>query len=639
MTAARAADGGLQGISSEVVSAGACFAVSGGLVAVLLAQHPDLTTATLLLGWPVLALSGAVVLDQRPGSVPGRTLVVLGLAPVLLACWVVLRGAAEPLTSSATTSLATALEEVWPVPAVALGLALPWAACPGVPRRFVLPSAVAAVSGACTGPLAVLGVVPAGARVPGAVVAVAGTLGCWVLVVRTARRLARPSRRRVLLLVGVIAGAAAALVVARLAVGPGGAAALGGALLLVLGPGAARLLLAPELRPVDEYALDLGLAVGAAMAAGGGGLLVYELSSSWASSPAPATTAALTVPLAAAMAAAAATWVRRSLLIARYGTGTLSADDVRLITADLHAQTEPRALLGKAARMVADASGSREASIVLGSDLPEVPSHWTAHPLVVGGERVGSLALDAGGPEGPELRQRRVVGQLLPTVALVARAVALAVEAEHARRDLARRLEDERRRILGDLHDGLGPVLAGMSMQVRAALRTAPGGQAALLEDLAAGLAAGRTDLRRVVSGLTPHDLEDGDLGAALDRLVRSFGGHGTTGPGVDLTVDLPVRPSVGASTAVYRCVAEGLTNALRHAGPTSVQVRVGSTARCVRVEVADDGTGGPITPGVGLSSLEARARRLGGALAVHTRPAGGTVLVLEVPTTVREAG
>ena len=82
------------------------------------------------------------------------------------------------------------------------------------------------------------------------------------------------------------------------------------------------------------------------------------------------------------MAVPGALWVRRSALARRYGNGVISPADVAVITADLHAQTEPRDLLDKAARMVAAASGSREARIVLGDDAPVTSrTHWVVHPL------------------------------------------------------------------------------------------------------------------------------------------------------------------------------------------------------------------------------------------------------------------
>jgi signal transduction histidine kinase len=189
---------------------------------------------------------------------------------------------------------------------------------------------------------------------------------------------------------------------------------------------------------------------------------------------------------------------------------------------------------------------------------------------------------------------------------------------------------------MGDLHDGLGPVLAGMSMRVQAALRTTPSAAtppeyAALLGDLARDLATSRADLRRIVAGITPSTLDDGDLGFALRSLVASFQGATDT-PKLGLTVDLQDEVAPTIQVAVYRSVAEGITNGLRHASAGTIGVRVHARDGRVLVEVLDDGVGGPVVPGVGLSSLARRAESLGGHLTI--RPGcPGTALHVDLPT------
>ena len=81
-----------------------------------------------------------------------------------------------------------------------------------------------------------------------------------------------------------------------------------------------------------------------------------------------------------------------------------------------------------------------------------------------------------------------------------------------------------------------------------------------------------------------------------------------------------------------YRTVAEGIANALRHAHARSIDVCARREGEAVVVDVVDDGTGGAVVPGVGLSSLKRRAAELGGSLAVRTGGTGGTRLHLELP-------
>ncbi|SFA82819.1 Histidine kinase [Nocardioides alpinus] len=325
------------------------------------------------------------------------------------------------------------------------------------------------------------------------------------------------------------------------------------------------------------------------------------------------------------MATPAAISVRRGFLARRYGTGLLTPSDLTLLSGGLRTTGDPRALLGTAGELVAAASGVAGVEIVL-DEIDDRPG-WTAFPLVVGDERVGTMAVRPRDPEGLEARQEHVVRQLAPTVALAARAVDLAVEAQHARNDVIREREAERARILADLHDDLGPALAGMSMRVEAARATEPSEE---LTALAGDLTACRADLRRIVSALTPEPLVGADLSGALHTLVSSFG----TADGAVVELEAAGTGDVDGAVAivVYRFVAEAVTNALRHAGPSRVLVRVCQDGRSLRASVEDDGRGGPVVPGVGLTSLGTRAREIGGRLDVEPGPSGGLVVSLVVP-------
>lgn len=81
--------------------------------------------------------------------------------------------------------------------------------------------------------------------------------------------------------------------------------------------------------------------------------------------------------------------------------------------------------------MITASSGVAEARLVL--DAMDAPDGWDSWPLLVGDELVGTLLLLPSHPGGLEVRQDRVCRQLLPTIARVARAVVLAVDAGYAR--------------------------------------------------------------------------------------------------------------------------------------------------------------------------------------------------------------
>lgn len=380
-------------------------------------------------------------------------------------------------------------------------------------------------------------------------------------------------------------------------------------------------------RPVDEPLLDVALvaAVLAVAAAAGGAVWWFTTVEQVFAGEA---VAAFAGAMSLVLATPGAWWLRRELLSRRYGPGVLAPSDVAGITADLRPDSDPRQLLDKAAAMVAAVSGTAAARIELrdpadpaGSE-PPVDGGDAGFPLVVGDDHVGVLTVRAPSADGLEVRQERAIRQLVPTVALVARAVTSALDAEHARSDLTRERAAERGRILADLHDDLGPVLAGISMRVEAARHATP---APTLDALAEDLATARADLRRIVAGLTPTALQGQEAGTAIAQLVNSF--RTDNGPVIRLQGAVPA--DIGAETAltVYRTIAEAVTNALRHASPTLVTVQVeqapddGTLALSITDSGAPSATTPHIVPGVGLTSLRSRAEALGGTLVVTTDP------------------
>jgi signal transduction histidine kinase len=548
---------------------GAALATAAGAIPALLGLGDDVipTGALSGAGWPAFGVAAAILLDRDPRSRLGRVLAVLAVLPAVVLV-------VSVLAAGDRRSVWSYVEDSWE-------------------RLGIVPIVVA------------LGVIAWGVGIA----------------------FDRMARRRLVWLVVWSAALVAGVLAPSFTAGPRVMAVvttlgLWGTAGLVY-----RLATTHELRPIDEPLVDAAAAIATLLVGAGVGTLV-RIGSQRAGIPGPDVSGAFAAVVVVALTLSAGRWLRRSFLQRRYGPGALSAVDVEQITADLHSQTDARELLVKAAAMVATASGHRQVGLVLGPDAPELPVHWVLYPLVVGGDRVGTVFLEPRHPEGPEPRQERVVRQLLPTVSLVAKAVSLAVEADHARQDVARERDAERARILGDLHDGLGPMLVGMGMRVRAELRQRP---TPLLEALASELADCRGDLRRVVSGLTPSMLHDGDLTTALQRLVGSFDGQG---PSITLDSGLQESLAPEIAVAVYRSVAEGVTNALRHARAQQISVDVHTTLHgTVLVDVSDDGVGGPVAPGVGLSSLRRRAQELGGSLHVAPGHTSGIRLHLELPT------
>ncbi len=219
--------------------------------------------------------------------------------------------------------------------------------------------------------------------------------------------------------------------------------------------------------------------------------------------------------------------------------------------------------------------------------------------------------------------------------------------AEAERLDLLRGMADaqeqERRRIARDLHDQVGQTVAGLSLGLKMLQDrfSAPGSDPVLCDRLAAlrGLAGGiGQDIHRAAADLRPAALDDLGLAAALHALARDWSGrHGiaTRVQGRDAGRRLP-RP---VETAVYRVAQEALTNVARHAGATTVSLLLERRGSCLRLIVADDGTGfdpaaapGDGRPRLGLSGMRERLLLVGGSLELESVAGAGTTLFITAP-------
>ena len=140
------------------------------------------------------------------------------------------------------------------------------------------------------------------------------------------------------------------------------------------------------------------------------------------------------------------------------------------------------------------------------------------------------------------------------------------------------------------------------------------------------------SDVRRIVDDLRPPSLDGLGLVGALRETLDQFGG---TSVAFDLHVDAPDgaldRLSAAVEVAAYRITAEALTNAVRHAGPTSVALALAVHEGHLVITVSDDGTGftRDTDAGVGLGSMHERASELGGSCTLETGAHGTRVTAL----------
>jgi signal transduction histidine kinase len=193
----------------------------------------------------------------------------------------------------------------------------------------------------------------------------------------------------------------------------------------------------------------------------------------------------------------------------------------------------------------------------------------------------------------------------------------------------------ERSRLARDLHDAVTQKLFSIRAHARAAAvlaaREPPDRKRIRAEIEVVGElgAEAQAELRAVIDGLSPPDLEAAGLAESLRRYAVLAG----RAHGVPVTFTAARLPPLrqNAEAALYRVAQEALHNALRHAGASGVRVTLGTTPRLVVLEVSDDGHGfDPDAPsgglGLGLGSMRERAAAAGGRLAIRSGPKGTTV-------------
>jgi signal transduction histidine kinase len=255
-----------------------------------------------------------------------------------------------------------------------------------------------------------------------------------------------------------------------------------------------------------------------------------------------------------------------------------------------------------------------------------------------GGEPIGHICVLSTHPveAGPEERAALLVFAARAAAEIERRrdqdllgARQAAIDASRGR--LLEVVDEERRRIGRDLHDGAQQRLVALGHMIALAVRRL-GDQADpaavdLLEQAREQAQLAGAELRDLVSGLHPAGLREHGLGHALAALAARS-------PLALRVQRLPeARLPELIEVTVYYLVSEGLGNAMKHAGATAVDVDVDVGGRRVIATVGDDGAGGAdLGAGHGLSSLTERVGALGGTLAIDSPPGGGTILRASIP-------
>jgi two-component system, NarL family, sensor kinase len=208
---------------------------------------------------------------------------------------------------------------------------------------------------------------------------------------------------------------------------------------------------------------------------------------------------------------------------------------------------------------------------------------------------------------------------------------------------MVRMQELDRRRLAGEIHDGIGQRIVSLSFYLSAAAdlvgTNAPlaGEQIDKAQQLAV---AALDEVSAAMTGLRPSVLDDLGLAASLESLA-----HASPELDVDVHVCAEALPE-HLETALYRIAQESLQNVMKHASAQNVEIRLKVSSGTVLLEVSDDGVGfdpasvpeseSPGSGGYGLSGMLQRAELLGGRLEVDSAPGRGSTLRVRVPLRLR---
>jgi signal transduction histidine kinase len=271
-----------------------------------------------------------------------------------------------------------------------------------------------------------------------------------------------------------------------------------------------------------------------------------------------------------------------------------------------------------------------------------------ALPLTYQGYPAGRLVV-SGRTEGQPVtrRDRRVLADVAKHAGAALHTARLLGDLRQSLDRVLYAREEERRRLRHELHDSVGPILAGISLGMHAARRvmnTDPAQADQLMTHLEQELQSAIGEVRRLFETLRPPALDQLGLAMAIrehiDILATRMRTDEVSPQQVSFDLhqsgDLVSLPAI-VEVAAYRIVCEALTNVARHSGARTCTVTL-SRDKGLRVEVVDDGVGVRLRPdrgrgrGLGLGSMRERAAELGGTFSVDAPADGGTRVAAWLP-------
>lgn len=331
-------------------------------------------------------------------------------------------------------------------------------------------------------------------------------------------------------------------------------------------------------------------------------------------------------------------WLERRVHRLVHGTAATPEHVVRRLGSHLSLEGSAEALLGGLAEDVGTAMRLESVTLAVPGGDDVVWGTPSGAPVTVPlrhrGEEVGAMVVTLPGGESLGAAGQHTLSDLANVVATAVAVTRAARDVEEARQRLASARLAERRVIRREIHDGLGPSLAGLRLGLRGArnlLDTDPAAAAELLGTLQDELDQRVADVRTLSHSLLPPVLDELGLGAALHELAARYAEDGLE-VRLDLHHDDVADPQVAA--AAYGIIGEALVNVSRHSGASVCTVRTTSAAGVLEVLVSDAGRGigEQARAGVGSRSMRERAEEQGGRLEIHSRLGAGTTVQATLP-------
>lgn len=192
--------------------------------------------------------------------------------------------------------------------------------------------------------------------------------------------------------------------------------------------------------------------------------------------------------------------------------------------------------------------------------------------------------------------------------------------------------ENERRRIIKELHDGVGQLLTAVRMRVEMIED-----ETTLKEEIKGRINETIAEVRRISYNVMPQALVDFGLEAALRGLCDSIKRYANLEVDLTYVKEVEHRVNFEVSTALFRIAQEGLNNIVKYAGATSVNLHVIDKEEEIYMMLEDNGKGFDTSlkrEGMGLLNIHERAELLNGTAEIHSTPGEGTTIEVFIPIT-----